>query len=80
MNNITTDLRLRGNISQPLITLGAKYSTSGFTPSWDLTPTNLSNVLFYLSDNKDIITNQTPSTLLTITSTVVYNKPTGFIS
>ena len=73
------NLKLRGNISQPLITLGAKYSTSGFTPSWNLTPTNLSNVLFYLPNDKDIITNQTPSTALTVTNTVIYDKPTTFL-
>ena len=62
--------RFRGSISQPLITLGAKYSTSGFTPSWNLTPANLSNVLFYLPNDKDIISNQTINISNIVTNTV----------
>jgi hypothetical protein len=58
-----------GQLCQPLISLGSKYNTSGFTPYWDLTPLNFTNVLYWLPYNKEIISNQ----IVTLNRTVVTN-------
>jgi hypothetical protein len=50
---------LSGIISQPLITLGAKYNIKGFTPQWNLRPISFTNVLFWLDNGIDAITGQT---------------------
>jgi carbonic anhydrase/acetyltransferase-like protein (isoleucine patch superfamily) len=57
-----------GQISQPLIRLGAKYSIAGFTPAFDLTPSSSdTSVLFFMNNNAtDTITGQT----LTINNTI----------
>ena len=50
---------LKGKISQPLITLGAKYPISGFIPTTDLTPPNFNNVLFWIQNGVEVISGQT---------------------
>lgn len=68
----TSRYKFLGQICQPLITLGAKYSITGFTPQWDLTPTSYSqsNVLFWLNNGVDMISGQT----ITIQNTVLQNN------
>jgi hypothetical protein len=41
---------LLGKLYHPLITLGAKYSTNGFTPQTNLTPSDYTNVLYFLNN------------------------------
>ena len=53
------DYKFSGILCQPLISLYAKYNISGFIPQWDLTPINNTNVLLYINNDIDIITNQT---------------------
>jgi hypothetical protein len=62
-----TGANFKGQISQPLITLGAKYNTSGFIPKWNLGPLVFSNVLFWLSNNIDVISGKS----LVLNNTVV---------
>jgi len=68
----TTRNKFLGQICQPLITLGAKYNIIGFTPTWDLTPSIYSNVLFWIQNSIDCITNKT----LPIVNTIVQNTLT----
>jgi hypothetical protein len=68
----TSRNKFLGQICQPLITLGAKYNITGFTPTWDLTPSSYSNVLFWLQNSIDCITNKT----LPIVNTIVQNTLT----
>ena len=56
--NNSTSGHLNGQINQPLITLGAKYNTSGFTVRWILYPPDLTNVLYHLIEDIDLISNQ----------------------
>jgi hypothetical protein len=58
-NNGLIHDKFLGQIAQPLISLGAKYSVSGFTPVWDLTPSTYSNVLFWLKNGVDVISGNT---------------------
>ena len=58
VNTNSTSGHFNGFLCQPLITLGAKYSTSGFTTIWDLTPTNYSNVLYWLNNSLEVISSQ----------------------
>ena len=71
----STNYHFMGQICQPLITLGAKYSTSGFTPKWNLTPLNYTNVLFWLQNNIDVISNQPIVLNRTVVSSTIYSQP-----
>jgi len=64
-----------GQISQPLITLGAKYNISGFIPSWDLTPSDFSNVVFFLNNNTDLISSLSVVQNLTVSTTTFTSIP-----
>lgn len=68
---------LWGTICQPLIRLGAQYNILGFTPTWNLKPKNYNNVLLWLSNNVEVISNQvipfnTANGYSPITSTLPY--------
>jgi hypothetical protein len=61
-----------GQICQPLITIGVKYSISGFIPNWDLTPSSYNNILFWIINGIDIISDLT----ITLTNIVTVNTIT----
>ena len=67
--------RFNGILSQPLISLYTKYDINGFIPQWDLTPINNTNILLYLNNDFDIITNQSILFNNNITKTILYNIP-----
>lgn len=66
--------KLHGKLSQPLITLGAKYPITGFTPNWNLTPTNFDNVIFWIQNGIEVISNQTIPLNNTVTI-IPFNNP-----
>jgi hypothetical protein len=67
--------KFTGTVCQPLLTLGAKYSTSGFTPQWDLTPTSYSNVLFWLNNGTDVISKQKITINYTVLQNIITSQP-----
>ena len=58
INNNGTNYHFMGQICQPLITKGAKYSITGFIPVWNLSPISYSNILFWMINGTDSISNQ----------------------
>ena len=75
-NGITnTRNKYYGEICQPLITLSARYNVSGFTPKWDLTPDSMTNVLFLLYNNIDIISNKPVNFINTVTYYTLNTSP-----
>ena len=76
VNNITnTNISFNGNMSQPLLSLGAKYNLSGFIPSWNLRPNNFNNTLFWMENNYiDQISNYQITKNKSVTTQLI-NKP-----
>ena len=72
LNNIT---HFTGQMCQMSLLLGAKYSTSGFIPNWNLTPSNYTNVLFWLQNNIDVISNKSIVLSGTMGLNTLYSQP-----
>ena len=73
-NNSTTG-HFNGLLCQPLVMLTAKYNVSGFIPNWDLTPTSMTNILFWLKYDYEIISNQIIILNRTVTTNTLLNNP-----
>ena len=58
INDSSSTYNFKGNIYHPLITLGAKYSINGFTPLKDLTPSDYTNVLYFLNNDLEVKSNR----------------------
>ena len=73
INNRMSTYKFIGNISQPLIVTTSKYDINGFTPQWNLRPSNMSNVLYWLDNGIDTYSYQS----LTLNKTVNTNSITN---
>ena len=70
----STSGHFMGELCQPLITLGAKYSTSGFTPVW-LLSSNLVNALYFAAGNSDLISGLSLVLNRTVINTTILSSP-----
>ena len=73
VNTNSTTYHFNGKLCQPLITLGAKYNITGFTPNWDLTPSNFSNVLYWLNNGIEVISGKNIIINRTVPQSIVNN-------